>query len=49
MVAADHETSVTTGAIGTDLSRKDIEALPTYDDVSRYHLASVGWLRKHLG
>jgi hypothetical protein len=31
------------------LSRSAIEALPTYDEVATYHLASVGWLRKHLG
>lgn len=49
MIAADHVTSLTTSAIGSDLSHSDIEALPTYDDVSAYHLASVGWLRKHLG
>ncbi len=49
MVAADHVTSLTTGAIGTDLSTSDIEALPMYDDTATYHLASVGWLRKHLG
>jgi len=28
---------------------REIEALTAYDDVATYHLASVGWLRKHLG
>ena len=35
--------------IETDLSRAAIEALPSYDEAATYHLASVGWLRKHLG
>ncbi len=49
MVRADDVTTITTASIGTDLSAADIAALPTYDDVASYHLASVGWLRKHLG
>jgi hypothetical protein len=49
MVLADSVTGLSHDAIDTDLSRSAIEALPTYDEVSTYHLASVGWLRKHLG
>jgi hypothetical protein len=49
MVSADNVTSLSTAEIGVDLSRADVEALPTYDEVATYHLASVGWLRKHLG
>jgi hypothetical protein len=49
MVPADNVTAMSTGKIETDLSRSAIDALPTYDEVSTYHLASVGWLRKHLG
>jgi len=49
MVPADDVTAMSREAIDTDLSRPAIEALPTYDEVSTYHLASVGWLRKHLG
>jgi len=49
MVSADNVTSMSTAEIGLDLSRSDVEALPTYDEVATYHLASVGWLRKHLG
>jgi hypothetical protein len=49
MVSADNVTSLSLSEIGTGLSRADVEALPTYDEVATYHLASVGWLRKHLG
>jgi hypothetical protein len=49
MVPADNVTAMSTEKIETDLSRSAIDALPTYDEVSTYHLASVGWLRKHLG
>ena len=49
MVPADDVTTLSHDSIQTDLARSAIEALPTYDEVSTYHLASVGWLRKHLG
>jgi hypothetical protein len=49
MVSADNVTSMSTAEIGLDLSRTDVDSLPTYDEVATYHLASVGWLRKHLG
>jgi hypothetical protein len=49
MIAAGDITTITTASVATDLSKEAIEALPTYDDVATYHLASVGWLRKHLG
>jgi hypothetical protein len=49
MVPADNVTALSTEKIETDLLRSAIDALPTYDEVSTYHLASVGWLRKHLG
>jgi hypothetical protein len=49
MISADNVTSMSTAEIRVDLSRSDVEALPTYDEVATYHLASVGWLRKHLG
>ena len=35
--------------VGTALTRSQVEGLPTYDETATYHLASVGWLRKHLG
>ena len=49
MVPADNVTTMSTAGVGLDLSRSAVEALPTYDEVASYHLASVGWLRKHLG
>jgi hypothetical protein len=49
MVPADDVTTLSHDSIETSLGRSAIEALPTYDEVSTYHLASVGWLRKHLG
>jgi hypothetical protein len=49
MVPADDVTALSHDNVETDLSPAALEALPTYDEVSTYHLASVGWLRKHLG
>jgi hypothetical protein len=49
MIRADDVSTLTAEEVQTNLSRSAIEALPTYDDVATYHLASVGWLRKHLG
>jgi hypothetical protein len=49
MVPSDEVTNLSDSPVETDLSRSAIEALPTYDEVATYHLASVGWLRKHLG
>ncbi|MEA2620938.1 MAG: hypothetical protein QOC97_1711, partial [Chloroflexota bacterium] len=31
------------------LTRTDLDALPAYEETATHHLASVGWLRKHLG
>ena len=42
-------TSLSNAEVGLDLSQSAVDALPTYDEVATYHLASVGWLRKHLG
>ncbi len=49
MVAAGAITSITKTAIGTGLTTAEVAALPAFDEVATYHLASVGWLRKHLG
>jgi len=49
MVPADRITSMTQEAVTTDLTMAEISALPPFDEVATYHLASVGWLRKHLG
>jgi hypothetical protein len=49
MIPADNVTTLSTDEVGTDLTHSAIEALATYDETATYHLASVGWLRKHLG
>jgi hypothetical protein len=49
MVSADDVASLAADQVRVDLSRTEIEALPTYKEEDTYHLASVGWLRKHLG
>ncbi len=49
MVASEAVTDLTTSAVTTSLSPAQLDALPPYDDEATYHLASVGWLRKHLG
>ena len=47
MVAAQRITTIAHDTIATNVGAT--EALPAYDEESTYHLASVGWLRKHLG
>jgi hypothetical protein len=49
MIAADDITMLSATEIRTDLTPSEIEALPTYEEEATYHLASVGWLRKHAG
>jgi hypothetical protein len=49
MVSADDIASMSLAEVRTSLTRSDFEAFPTYDETATYHLASVGWLRKHLG
>jgi hypothetical protein len=49
MVSVDDIASMSATEVRTDLSRTQLEALPGYDERATYHLASVGWLRKHIG
>lgn len=49
MVPADSVTLISETEIRVAPSRSELEALATYDEVATYHLASVGWLRKHVG
>lgn len=49
MVTADDVVSLGWDAIGISLTKADAESLPPYHEEATYHLASVGWLRKHLG
>jgi hypothetical protein len=49
MVSADDIASMSLVEVQTVLTRSQIDRLPAYDETATYHLASVGWLRKHLG
>jgi hypothetical protein len=49
MLDAEAIESLGTGDVRSRLATAEIKALPSYDEVATYHLASVGWLRKHLG
>jgi hypothetical protein len=49
MVSADDIASMSLVEVRTVLTRSQIDGLPAYDETATYHLASVGWLRKHLG
>ena len=49
MVAADDVEQLATNVITVSLSKAELDAAPAYQDEATYHLASVGWLRKHLG
>jgi hypothetical protein len=49
MVAADDVAEISGVVVRASLSKLELGGLPTYDETATYHLASVGWLRKHLG
>ena len=49
MVSADDIASMSLVEVRTVLTRSEIDRLPAYDETTTYHLASVGWLRKHVG
>jgi hypothetical protein len=49
MVSADDIASMSLVEVRTVLTRSQIVRLPAYDETATFHLASVGWLRKHLG
>ncbi len=49
MIPADRLPELSDSGVRSDLSLDEIRALPDYDEEATYHLASVGWLRKHLG
>ena len=49
MVSADDIASMSLVEVRTVLTRSQVDRLPAYDETATYHLASVGWLRKHLG
>lgn len=49
MIAADDVADISGDGVRTSLTGPDVEAMAPYDESATYHLASVGWLRKHLG
>jgi hypothetical protein len=49
MILADDVALITKGRIDTGLASAAVAELPSYEEEATYHLASVGWLRKHLG
>ena len=49
MLSADDIANLSPGEVRTVLTRSQIDRLPAFDETATYHLASVGWLRKHLG
>ena len=48
-VGAMDVAGLTRDRVQVALTREELEALPAYDETATYHLASIGWLRRHLG
>ncbi len=46
---ADDIASLSADAVSTDLTAAEVDGLQSYNAEATYHLASVGWLRKHIG
>ena len=49
MVPSDDITALTVTSVTTSLTKAELEAIAPYDETATFHLASVGWLRRHLG
>jgi hypothetical protein len=49
LVSAGDIVGITAVAVRTDLDLVELKALRPYEEAATYHLASVGWLRKHAG
>jgi hypothetical protein len=49
LLLADDVSLITRSRIETGLSADEVAALKPYHEQDTYHLASVGWLRRHLG
>lgn len=49
VVPSSSVTGIAADRVATSLAPVDVAALAPYDETSTYHLASVGWLRRHLG
>lgn len=48
VIPADDVTGISGDVVRTSLTGPEIEACAPYDVTATYHLASVGWLRRHL-
>lgn len=49
VILASDVTTMSRSAVATRLAADEIRTLPRATDEATYHLASVGWLRRHLG
>lgn len=49
MIPEDMVESLAADEVRLGVARSEVEALAAYDEEATYHLASVGWLRRHLG
>ena len=49
MLTSEHTTLLSASQVRTDLTAAEFAQLPNYAEEATYHLASVGWLRKHVG
>jgi len=49
LLLAEDVSALTRAAVTTDEPAAALRALPDFDEPATYHLASVGWLRKHIG
>jgi len=49
MVPADAIDSLGSASVRVSRTAPELRGLPAYDEEATYHLASVEWLRKHLG
>jgi hypothetical protein len=48
-VPASEVGRLTVDRVETNLSLAALDALPAFSEETTFHLASVGWLRRHLG
>jgi hypothetical protein len=49
MLLAEDVSELTRESVTTAKTAAALKALPDFDEPATYHLASVGWLRKHIG
>ena len=49
MVSAEVVASMSTTDVQVNLTRSQVDALPTYTEEATYHVGTVGRFRKHLG